>query len=346
MKEQVGIGILGAGRMGVIHGEQIQATAGLRLAALSSQSERLVEDARRRFDVPVYDDHRSLLEDPRVQWVVIATTSDRHTEWALKALSAGKELIIEKPIALYLKEARKVFDTAKRAGLRVTVHQNRRWDLDYQLVQKVVREGMLGDVYRIESRYTNYSKAWGAAGAEGLANPWRLKKSYGGGVLNDWGSHLLDQLILLAEEPVTTVLGRCESRIWSEEVDDHFWAELSFGGGFSARVEASVNFRIPVPRWTIVGNRGTLQVTGGNPEQWNTAVVRREAGPFAEEIRYDIPHPMFSTGFYAGLVQALEENRPLPVRPDQTLMVMRLIEAVRESSRLGRTVVVEPEGRA
>jgi len=341
MGEPIGIGILGVGRMGMIHGEQIAATPALRLVAASSHAARLLEEAHRRFGVRVYDDHQALLEDREVNWVVISTTSDRHTEWALKALAAGKELIIEKPIALSLEDARRIFEAAERSGLRVTVHQNRRWDLDYQLVRRVLEEGMLGEVYRLESRYTDFSKGWAAWGAQGVANPWRLKKSFGGGLLNDWGPHLFDQLILLKEQPITTLLGRRESRIWSDEVEDHFWAELFFSDGLSARVEASNNFRIPLPRWTVVGTRGTLQVAGGDPDQWNTAVVRREAGSFPEEIRYDISHPELSTGFYAEFARSLEEGKPLAVLPEQTLRVMRLIEAVRESSRVGRSVTVE-----
>ncbi len=341
MGRPVGIGVLGIGRMGMIHAERIEATAGLRLVAVSSHAPALLEEPCRRFGVRGYQDHRGLLADAEVDWVVIATTTDRHLEWALRALEAGKELVVEKPIALCLEEAHRVFQAAARAGLRVAVHQNRRWDLDFQLVRRVLGQKMLGEVYRLESRYTHFSAGWGAWGSQGSANPWRLKRGYGGGLLNDWGPHLFDQLILLAEEPVTTLLGRLESRIWSEEVEDHFWAELFFSGGLSARVEASNNFRIPLPRWTVVGTRGTLQIAGGDPSRWDTAVIRREAGDLPEEIRYDIPHPELSTGFYAELARALQEGGRLPVLPEQTLRAMRLMEALRESSRLGRSVEVE-----
>jgi predicted dehydrogenase len=228
----------------------------------------------------------------------------------------------------------------------VTVHQNRRWDAEYQLVRRVLAEDTLGEVYRVESRYTHFSRGWGTWGAQGQTNPWRLKRDYGGGLLNDWGPHLFDQLILLHPASVGTLFGRCESRIWSREVEDHFWAELFFADGLSARVEAANTFRVPVPRWTVVGTRGTLQISGGDSDQWNQAVLRRAAGASTEELHYDIDQQKLSSGFYAAFVHALAGNQALPVSPEQALRVMRLLEAVRESSRLGRSVVVEESAGA
>ena len=279
-----------------------------------------------------------------MEWVVISTTTEKHHEWALKAITAGKELIIEKPIALSLKETEQIYESAAKKGLQVTVHNNRRWDQDFRLVRKVLKESILGDVYRIESRYTHCSDtwgAWGAWGAEGARNPWRLKKQYGGGLLNDLGPHLFDQLLLLTDSRVKTLFAKTYAKIWSKEVEDHFWAEILFENSLSARIEAANNFRIAQSRWCIVGTEGTLAVEGGDPSDWNSAVIRRRCDDFPEEIRFDISQPELSKGFYQTFVQALQTSTPLPVTPDHVLRVMRLIEAVRESDKTERSVLLE-----
>jgi len=335
---EVKIGVLGVGRMGLIHCQQITDIPGLELVAVSSKATELIKIAGDRFPVKTYLSHEELLKDENVEWVVIATTTEKHHEWALKALSAGKELIIEKPIALSLREAEQIFESAAKKGLRVTVHNNRRWDQDFKLVRKVLQESTLGEVYRIESRYTHCSDTWGTWGSEGARNPWRLKKSYGGGLLNDWGPHLFDQLILLTDSRVTTLFGKTYAKIWSKEVEDHFWAEVLFENRLSARVEASNNFRIAQSRWCLVGTEGTLAVEGGDPSDWKTAVIRRRNDEFPEEIRIDISQPELSAGFYQAFVQALQASAALPVSPEHVLRVMRLIEAVRESDRTGQSI--------
>lgn len=324
--------------MGRVHCDQIAATPGLRLAAASSRSPELAAAAAEAWQIRTYARHEELLADPEPEWVVIATYTNEHHEWALKAIAAGKHVIVEKPMALSFEEARSIFRAAEQQGVRVTVYQNRRWDPDFLLVRRVLEQGLLGDVYRIESRYTIFSSGWGGWGAAGLKNPWRLKKEHGGGMLGDWGPHLFDQLLLLEGSPVRSVLGRLESRIWSSEVEDHFWAEIVFAGGLSARVEASNNHRLPLPRWLLVGSEGTLKVTGKGVGEWNNAVLRREDFGYEQQIRFDSAAAGPEAGFYSAFADALGRDGLLPVQPSESLAVMKLMDGVRESARSGRSL--------
>ena len=103
------LGVLGLGRMGLIHCGSIKSTPGLVLAAGSSRVDALTRAARERFNIQVYKSHDELLNDPEINWVVIATTTEKHKKWALKAIAAGKELIIEKPVALSFADAEEIF---------------------------------------------------------------------------------------------------------------------------------------------------------------------------------------------------------------------------------------------
>ncbi len=341
MKDRISetcIGVLGAGRMGLVHCSLIEETPGLRLLAASSRATVQLEKARERFGIKTYDRHEKLLADPEIQWVVISTTTENHKEWALKALEAGKEIIVEKPIALNLGETEEILKEAEKRKLRVTVHLNRRWDLDFKLIRKVIGEGSIGEVYRIESGKTDYSAGWAGWGAQGMENPWRIKKRYGGGFLNDWGTHLIDQLLLLKREKVKTVFGRMEGRVWTKEVDDHFWAEILFSDGTTARVEASNNFRIPMPRWFLIGVNGTLKIKGGDPTEWDRATIKKEWDEIDEEVTLSIPHGEISRGFYSAFAEALRKDKPLPVTPGEILEVMRVVDAIRKSAESGNSV--------
>jgi len=338
MASDIAVAVLGAGKMGLFHCEFIASTPGLKLVAASSNSPERLQAVREKFDVTTYGSHEQLLADRQIEWVVIATTTDKHEHWALKALEAGKQLIIEKPVALSSSQAETIFEEASRRKLGVTVYQNRRWDTDFQLLRALLRQGALGKVYRIESRYTHFSSGWGGWGAQGLANPWRLKKAYGGGLLADWGPHLLDQLLLLLDCEIVGLYAGMYGRIWTTEVDDHFWAELALADGGSVRVEASNNARIPLPRWYVVGTAGTLQVRGGDCTDWDCAVIRSEFDGRPQEIRIPIEQRELSTGFYPEFVKALASGGALPVRADEALKVMRLLDAVRESAASGRSV--------
>jgi len=338
MGKEIAIAVLGAGKMGLIHCESIAATPGLRLVGASSRSAERLAEIKKKLAVPTYPSHETLLRDPAAQWVVISTTTEKHKEWALKALAAGKELIVEKPIALSFPDAKDILQEARKRNLRVTVFQNRRWDNDFRLVRKIIRQGLLGDIYRLESRYASFSAGWGAWGAQGEANPWRLKRQYGGGLLNDWGPHLLDQMFLVTRSRLKSLYCQVYSKIWSTEVDDHFWIELVFANGQSARVEASNNARIPQPRWYLWGTKGTLQVKGGELTDWNTAIIRKNSGGYSVETRITYDQRELSLGFYENFVDAVSNNRKLAVRPEQILRVMRTIDAARTSSIRGRSV--------
>ena len=338
MKE-IRLGVLGGGRMGWEHCRQIEETPGLELRAVSSRSEDGRASVKERFrNVKVYSGHEELLAADDVDWIVITTFTNEHRKWALLGLEQGKNLVIEKPITLDAAEAEEIFAAAEKHGLTVTVHQNRRWDRDFELVKKVLADGLLGDVYRIESRVCYFSDAWAGWGAEGMRNPWRLKKEYGGGILSDWGSHLFDQLVTGVSDRPAHVYGRTESRIWSEEVEDHFYADLRFEDGRSAWVEASNNHGLPLPRWVLVGTEGTLQVPGGIPEEWTSAVITRKYGDFDRRETIDISQDEFSPGFYTDFQNNVAAGKSPQVAGEEVILVSKIIDAVRESSATGRAV--------
>ena len=105
-------------------------------------------------------------------------------------MAAGKNVISEKPVALSQEELEEMIAASKKYGKLFTVHQNRRWDPDFKCVQKILADNELGKVFRIESR---------VQGSRGIPGDWRNQKAHGGGMVLDWGIHLLDQALRIGE---------------------------------------------------------------------------------------------------------------------------------------------------
>lgn len=118
--------------------------------------------------------------------MLVATPNDAHLPYVLKAAECGKNVIVEKPAALSGAEAERMYAAAEKAGIVFSPHQNRRWDDDYLSVRSIYESGEIGKVYRIESR---------VMGSNGIPGAWRRIKSQGGGMMLDWGVHLIDQML-------------------------------------------------------------------------------------------------------------------------------------------------------
>ena len=113
-----------------------------------------------------------MLADKQTDLVLVATPNDVHKELVIAALEAGKNVVCEKPVTLCSEDLKEMRAAAERTGKFFTVHQNRRWDEDYLTVKKILEEGKLGEVFRIESR---------VHGSRGIPGDWRQEKEKGGG---------------------------------------------------------------------------------------------------------------------------------------------------------------------
>lgn len=329
------LGIIGYGGMGSYHHKSIPKPDNLRYVAacdiLPNRRELAKADG-----LTVYEDYNDLLNDPIVEAVLIATPNHLHFPLALAALERGKHVICEKPATLTAAEFKQLMDAAKQRNLLLTCHQNRRMDKDFLIIQKLFHSGELGEVFRLESR---------VEGSRGIADTWRRKKKFGGGMLYDWGSHLIDQILLLTPGVVTSVFMRQQHLIPSD-ADDNFRLELEFDTGLSALVEIGTCNFIMHPLWYVLGRKGSAQI-----DYWDLSgkvvTLINEAIRWEDEIKPNIAGPSITMApratdtvavkplpeaepdtvfFYRNFAQALEGTESLCVDPAQTLRVMQIID--------------------
>jgi scyllo-inositol 2-dehydrogenase (NADP+) len=338
----IGIGIVGIGKMGAFHAEWIAKSRELKLVAVCDKSAQRVDEFKARYGAAGYTDYDSFLSAPGMEWVAVITTNDVHEALCVKALEKKKNVIVEKPMSLNHESTLRMIAAAEKNGRTILVHHSSRWDRDFLLVQDVIRSGTIGDLLMIQSRVMLCDEGWPAWGIEGMANPWRIKAQYGGGILLDWGPHLVDQfLVLMGKDPVS-VYGRLQSGVWSSEVDDYFFADLRFEGKTICQMEVGNNARITAPRWYVIGTRGTLEVKGKSDPVWDEAEIRFVRADGKKEIQRiqmtGVCESGLEGGFYADLPGFLSGQKKPFATMHEAAKTVKILDLIRQSSTDGRSV--------
>jgi predicted dehydrogenase len=281
----------------------------------------------------------------RCDLVVVASPNRTHASLAAEALRAGRAVVVDKPFARTYEEAQEVVRLAREQGLMLTVFQNRRWDGDFLTVRRLVAEGALGEVRRLESRFERWRPApkggWRESGGREDA----------AGLLYDLGSHLIDQALHLLG-PVTDVY--CESDVRREGVsaDDDTFIALTHAGGARSHLWVSAVAPSLGPRFRVLGSAAAYVKHGLDVQEERLRAGRSpaEAG-FGEEdegrwgvlgagddVRKVRTEPGAYLAFYRGVEAALRSGGPPPVTPESAAQALAVIEAARRSAD-GRTVV-------
>jgi predicted dehydrogenase len=337
------LGIIGYGGMGHLHHHFSPMVDGLDVVAAYDIDRSRVNLAE-NLGLRPYFKLEDILNDSDVDIILVATPNDSHKELSIAALQAGKHVICEKPVTTNSNDLKEIIKVAKKAQRQFSVHQNRRWDKDFLTVKKVLDEGVIGKPFYVESR---------VQGSRGIPGDWRRIKASGGGMMFDWGVHLLDQMMSMINSPVMEVYAHIFN-VNYPEVDDNLKIMLKFDNNISALLEVDTFCLINLPRWQILGSEGTMQLKNWECEgqillgsvqevDWNeisqtAAGPTRTMAPIKPEMIKEIPIPVVNSdigAFYVNYLSALEGREELIVKPEQALRVLRVIEAAFLSSTKG-----------
>ncbi len=333
------MGIIGFGGMASYHVSELKHYDRVKVAGIFDLNPERMAYAK-SIGLNTYASKEAMLGDASIDFILIATTNEVHKELAIEAMRAGKHVLCEKPVTLTSEELLEIMEVEKETGKIFTINHNRRTNKDFVLMKNKVEENALGKVYIIESR---------VEGSRGMPKGWRTIKALGGGMMLDWGVHLIDQLLYMKKEKVIRVDCQFYS-IEYDEVDDNFRLNLTFEDGMVARIEVSTNNYITHPRWYVLGEEGTLEITDWSCEGkivrcidkdavWEDEIVYTKAGPTKvmaprrEESTETIAlsEPMTVTDHlsivYDQLIDAIEGVKALTITSAQALRVMKVMEA-------------------
>ncbi len=338
------IALIGYGGMGAYHAQcigQAEKSVGIRLAGVYDIDPARMRAAKEA-GLHCFASAEEIWADPSVGAALIATPNDVHAEYAEKAASAGKHIICEKPIGLSVAQAEEMYAAAERAGVVFAVHQNRRWDDDFLTVKNIVANGSVGDVYRVESR---------VMGGNGIPGAWRKERARGGGMMLDWGVHLIDQMLQMIQSPVSSVY--CEySYIYGEEVEDGCRLSVRFENGTEYLVVIATDCFRNLPRWQVYGTEGTATVSdwdlSGGITHANvrhddkiagiragngfTRTMAPRIGDTVEMLPLPVVHAQ-PFAFYKNFAAACAGEATCVIRKEEVLRVFRLMETAERSAR-------------
>ncbi|MEZ0535762.1 Gfo/Idh/MocA family protein [Caldicellulosiruptoraceae bacterium PP1] len=349
LSRKFGVAVVGFGGMGGWHADYVQTFDNLTLVGINDIKESRKEYAQKR-GIHVFETLDDVLNDSRVDIVVVATPNDVHKEISIKALKAGKNVVCEKPAMMNSVELEEVIKVQKETGKVFVVHQNRRWDEDFLTIKEIYDKNLLGEIYTIESR---------VHGSRGIPGDWRQKREHGGGMLLDWGVHILDQMLVMIDEKIKKVFCKF-THVTNEEVDDGFKVILTFESGKTALLEVGTSNFVNLPRWYILGVNGSAVIYDWslngkvvrvkNWEDKDAIPIRAASGltktmaPRNENSIVEEPLPIQKSDlseFYKNVVDTIEGKSELIVKNSQVLRVMKLMEACALSDKLQQVVDFE-----
>lgn len=348
---KVKYGLIGAGQIAYSAADEIIKHADASVIAASDLSAPRLEKLCQDKEIPhAHSTAEALLADADVDAVYIAVPNKFHAPLAIQALEAGKHVILEKPFAMNAGEAADVVAASKKAGKLFTVGMNQRFSKNHQKIKALVDSGKLGEIYHAKAFWNRRS------GIPSLGTWFGNKALAGGGCLNDIGVHYLDLCLftLGAFDPVS-VSGATYTKFGNRglgggswgisdktetvfDVEDFATALIRFKNGLSVCLDAT---------WACHQEESNRQgvLLYGTEAGADVATAKifkqdpiREGYSVVDDVRVDIKYPACSR--FANFTDAILERDELCVKPEEALAVQKILDAIQESSRTGKEVIL------
>jgi len=296
--------------------------------------------------VKLYEDAGQLGDDPEIDLVIISTPPNNHAALSVLNMERGKHVICEKPLALSIKQTDMMVAAAEQHHVHLSCHQNRRWDVDYMAIKQALEEGLLGDLFYMETFVGGYKHPCGY---------WHSHDSISGGTAFDWGGHYLDWIVSLIPESVKAVSGTKHKRVWQDITNaDQERIHILFESGKEASFIHSDIAAVRKPKWYLLGTEGALV------SEWRD-VTEYEIDPVLYYHPHDIPatemtpdltlHRRHPSGeivaqkiaipkredysFHRNLADHLLLGEPLSAPLEDSMKVVAILEAAKISSNNG-----------
>ncbi|UCG13118.1 MAG: Gfo/Idh/MocA family oxidoreductase [Deltaproteobacteria bacterium] len=349
----LGVGLLGyAQSVGKAHGLGIEATDGLILRAACDLDQQRLQQAQQDFpNLKTYDSAGALANDPEVDVVIVTTPPNTHAMLSLQMMAAGRHVVCEKPLALNRKETAAMAELAEKHQVHLSCHQNRRWDVDYLAIRQALAEGLIGELFYLETFVGGFNHPCGY---------WHSHDAISGGTAYDWGAHYLDWVVSLIPERVSTVTSTSQKRVWHDVTNaDQERIQVRFAGGQEAEFIHSDIAAVRKPKWYLLGTEGAIV------GHWRD-VSTYEIDPILYYHQHDIPatemvpdltlHRRHRSGqivaqklalpkreyylFHCNLADHLLTGEPIAAPLDDSLRVVEILEAAARSAANGGAVEV------
>ena len=341
-KKPIKLAVAGLGRSGWdIHVAGVRGDDRYRIVAVMDPLAKRRTEAAAEFACETYDDYGKMLRATDADVVTVATPSAFHGPQTIAALKAGKHVVVEKPLSTSVREADRMIAAAATCKRHLMIHQNYRLFPSCTFMLTLVKSGKLGKLTHLAFNSSSYSRR----------NDWQCLRANAGGLLNNHGTHALDQLLTLVRSPIKDVL--CDMKHISDagDVEDQVTILLRAENGVTIGVNISTAAATveQAPEWTILGSSGAATIANGKAHlkyydpkkapkirvRKTTAVDGRKYGnddvlPWVEEACDAIgPDP---GSFYDAVYATVRQRKKFIVQPSEVREMMRVIDICRKQN--------------
>jgi predicted dehydrogenase len=352
----LGVGLLGyAPSVGKYHGMGVEKTEGLTLSAVCDLSKERLQEAGKDFaGLPTYESVDDFSDDPNVDVVIVATPPSSHAGLCLKMMEAERHVVCEKPLALNRRESDALVKMAEDRKVHLSCHQNRRFDVDYMAIRQAIEEGLIGDLFHMETFVGGFNHPCGY---------WHSHMPISGGTAYDWGGHYIDWIVSLIPDNITAVTATRQNRVWHDVTNaDQERIHIRFAGGQEAEFMHSDIAASRKPKWYLLGTEGAIV------GKWRD-ITTYTIDPLVYYQAHDIPatetvpdlmlYRRHHTGqivtqqlaaperqrfpFHRNLADHLLTGEPIAAPLHQSVKVVGVLEAAARSAENGGTVEA-PDG--
>lgn len=281
---------------------------------------------------------------------VVCTANAAHVPLARAALDRGLHVVVDKPLCGDAATGRALADQARANDRLIVTYQNRRWDGDFLTLRRLLAEGVLGDLYRFESRFERF-RPMPKGGFRESSAPDDL-----GGQLYDIGSHVIDQALVL-QGPAESVYAEVRARRAGADADDDAFVSVRHVGGGISHLSASLLPAAPGPRFRALGSLAAYTIDVLDPQEDALRADPRGVPAVGSATAWGVRSPdqdgLLHTAdgatrlatdpgdyrlFWSGLADAITHGAASPVPIEQTIALLEVIDAARESAQTGTVV--------
>ncbi|MEN9468587.1 MAG: hypothetical protein RL630_320 [Verrucomicrobiota bacterium] len=327
------VGYGGAYNMGRVHLSEMSAAGMTPVAVAEIDPQRRAVASSEFPQVGVYSSVSEMLLSADVDLVTVVTPHNTHAAVALQCLRAGKHVINEKPLALTVRDCDAMTAAARKSGVLLSAYHNRHWDgCILGAVELLRRRKSIGEIYKINAFKGRREKP---------ADWWRSSRSISGGILFDWGIHLVEYALQLIDEEPVEVSGFAHEGYWARKTrwksdtnEDEGRAVVRFANGTCLTLTiSSLDSNPPRGYFEITGTKGSCVW-----EHDRYTIYRRE-GPRIEVEEGGHP-PSEHANYYKNIAAHLTGKSHLVITPAKARRLVQILELATRSAREGKTLPV------
>ena len=261
--------VIGLGRIGwAFHVPQAAKHEGFDLVAVVDPLQERLDEARSKYGAKGYNEYTKLMDAEKLDLVVIASPTHFHVEHAMAAFERGYHVFCDKPLAPTLEEADRMIDSMKKHSRKLMIYQPHRARVETVALRAILRQDIIGPVYMIKRANSGYDRR----------NDWQAFRKHGGGMLNNYGAHYIDQSLYIAGSRARRISCALRTIASMGDADDVVKVMIETENGIIIDVDINQASAHALPAWQVMGKFGSL-VLDERQRAWRARFYRPEELP-------------------------------------------------------------------